>query len=336
MLEAEMRATADVHEPGALGSEPRPAFAPARRAGGRASAVGAFYVIISALAFGSMPIFARTAYASGVDTETLLLLRFSIASVLTWVIFAIRRARLPRGPGLAVLVGMGAIGYAGQAFSYFTALTLASAGLTALLLYLYPALVAILSRVLFRHRLSRVQIAAIAMALGGSVFTVGRPGEGQPLGIAFAVLAAIIYAVYIIAGSRLPGDVTPTASTAVVTTAAAAVYLAVAAFRGVHLPATAVGWAAVVTIAVVCTVVAIAFFLAGLDRLGPVSASTYSTLEPVSTLALAALLLGERVTLGRAFGGALILAAVVLLARAEAPPATSPDPGAIGSRGASR
>jgi len=315
--------------PATRGRELRPEAVAARPSRARASAVGGLYVAVSAVAFGSMPIFARAAYAAGVDPETLLLLRFAIAALVMWGICALRRARVPRGRSLLLLLGMGAVGYAGQAFSYFKALTLASAGLTALLLYLYPALVAVLSRVVLRHRLSRLQVAAVGMSLLGSVLTVGRPGEGRPLGVALGMLAALIYAVYILVGSRLPADVTPTASTAVVTSAAAAVYGAVALVHGVRLPRTPAGWGAVGALAIVCTVVAITFFLAGLDRLGPVRASTYSTLEPVSTLAFAALLLGEEITVPRLLGGGLILAAVLLLARAEAPPAPSPDPGAV-------
>ncbi len=49
-------------------------------------------------------------------------------------------------PSLGALVLLGALGYGGQAFSFFTALTLAPAGVVALLLYLHPALVALLPR----------------------------------------------------------------------------------------------------------------------------------------------------------------------------------------------
>lgn len=284
---------------------------------GRRSALGAAYILASALCFGSMPIFARAAYAAGTDTSTLLFLRFSIAAALMWIVFALKRTRLPRGKGLAMLAGMGAVGYAGQAFSYFTALTLASAGLVALLLYLYPALVTLLSRVVLGHPLSALQLAAVAIALVGSVLTIGRAGDGTPLGIFFGLLAAFIYAGYILTGSLLPRDVTPTASSTVVATSAAAVYAAVGAARGLRWPATASGWGAVAAIAVVCTVLAIAFFLAGLERIGPVRASIYSTVEPAFTLVLAAALLGEEVTALRVAGGALILGAVVLLARAD-------------------
>jgi drug/metabolite transporter (DMT)-like permease len=74
----------------------------------------------------------------------------------------------------------------------------------------------------------------------------------------------------------------------------------------------------VAAIAVVNTVLAVALFLVGVQRLGPVRASVYSTLEPATTLVLAAVLLGEQVTPLRVVGGALILGAVVLLARGEA------------------
>jgi drug/metabolite transporter (DMT)-like permease len=313
---------------------PDPGPESARGPGARRArtAAGVAYIVLSALGFASMAVFARHAYASGVDTATLLLLRFSIAGAILWLVFAARRARLPRGKGLLMLVGMGAVGYAGQAFSFFTALTLASAGLATLLLYLYPALVAVLSRVVLRHPLTRLQLGAIAMALAGSALTIGWAVDGSALGVFFGVLAASIYACYILTGSRLPADVTPTASAAVVTTSAAVVYCVVAALRGARWPATAGGWLAVVAIAGVSTAMAIAFFLEGLERLGPVRASVYSTLEPVFTLVLAGTLLGERATpLGLA-GGALILAAVLILARSDARRAAPPDPGA-GPRG---
>jgi drug/metabolite transporter (DMT)-like permease len=93
------------------------------------------------------------------------------------------------------------------------------------------------------------------------------------------------------------------------------------------LPAVPAGWGAVLAIALVCTVAAIALFLAGLERLGPVKASIYSTVEPAFTILLAAIFLGERMTLLRGAGGALILAAVIVLARGDLARAASEQPG---------
>jgi drug/metabolite transporter (DMT)-like permease len=264
-----------------------------------------------------MAILARFATAAGTDTGTLLLLRFAIAAAVLWLLVAARREPVPRGRELAILVGMGAVGYAGQSFAYFSALERASAGLVALLLYLHPVMVALLARVVLHQRLGRLQVVAIGLAVAGSALTVGKAADGTPLGVGLGLTAAAVYAVYILVGSRLAPSASPAASTAVVVTSAGAVFATFAAARGVRLPGTPAGWAAVLAIALVCTVAAVALFLAGLARVGPVRATIYSTVEPAFTIALAAVLLGERLTLLRTLGAALILGGVLLLARAD-------------------
>jgi drug/metabolite transporter (DMT)-like permease len=80
-----------------------------------------------------------------------------------------------------------------------------------------------------------------------------------------------------------------------------------------HWPAGAGGWAALTAIAVCSTVIAILTFFAGLQRLGAGRASMLSTLEPVVTVLLAAMLLGETLSVAQLGGGALILAGVLWL-----------------------
>jgi drug/metabolite transporter (DMT)-like permease len=58
-------------------------------------------------------------------------------------------------------------------------------------------------------------------------------------------------------------------------------------------------------------------FLAGLERIGPTNAAMLSTLEPVVTVLLAVVLLGEVLQPVTLAGGGLILAAVLLLTRSE-------------------
>ena len=287
---------------------------PARR--GRVAA-GIAFTLASGLCFGTMPVLAKFAYQGGTNVPTLLLLRFSLAAACLWGLLLYKGLPVPRGRWLGLLVLLGSVGYAGQSFCFFTAITMASVGLISLLLYLYPALVAILGWAVLRHRISGLQAVAIAIALAGSALTIGRAGDGSFLGILLGMLAALTYSCYILAGSRIPASISPIAASAVIITAAAGTYAGAAAVRGVQLPVTAGGWWAVAGVAVVCTVLAVLFFFEGLERVGPVRASVYSTVEPVCTLALAATLLGESITAARVLGGVLILAAVLLLAREE-------------------
>ena len=277
---------------------------------------GILFIIISAAAFGTLAILGRYAYADGLDTFTLLFLRFTFSALIMAGLLVARREGLPRGRPLALLVGMGAIGYVGQSFCYLTATQYASAGLVALLLYLYPVFVAILSVIFLKEKLNRVKVMALALATCGVALIVDPQG-GQWLGILLALGAAAIYSVYIIVGTGVMKKVSAMPSSTVIFASAGFVYGVLMALKGPHWPATASGWLTVAATVLIATVIPVATFLAGLKRIGPTDASMLSTLEPVVTVLLAALLFQEKLQPITLLGGGLILAAVILLTRSE-------------------
>jgi len=231
-------------------------------------------------------------------------------------LLAVRREAWPRGSALLRLIGMGALGYVGQSFSYLTATQYASAGLVALLLYLYPAFVAILSAIFLKETFTPIKMAALALATFGAALTA-NPQGGAWTGILLAIAAAAIYSVYIIVGAGVLKQVSAFQSSAVIFASAGAVYTALALARGPQLPHSGAGWAAVIAIVLIATVIPVVTFLAGLRRIGPTNASMLSTVEPIVTVLLAALLFGEVLKTESLIGGALILIAVLMLARGE-------------------
>jgi drug/metabolite transporter (DMT)-like permease len=283
-------------------------------------ALGITYIIISAASFGTLAILGHYARAAGIDTFTLLFLRFTIAALIMAGILLLRREGLPRGKPLALLIGMGAIGYVGQSFCYLTATQYASAGLVALLLYLYPVFVAILSVIFLKERLNRVKVIALALATTGVALIVDPQG-GQWLGIALAIGAAAIYSVYIIVGAGVMKTVSAISSSTVIFASAGLVYGVLMALNGPRWPTTTDGWLIVAATVLIATVIAVVTFLAGLKRIGPTDASMLSTLEPVVTVTLAALLLDETLQPITLLGGVLILIAVIVLTRSELRPA---------------
>jgi drug/metabolite transporter (DMT)-like permease len=106
-------------------------------------------------------------------------------------------------------------------------------------------------------------------------------------------------------------------SSTVIFASAGAVYGALTAVSGAHFPQTGAGWAAVGAIVIVATVIPVVTFLAGLQRIGPTNASMLSTLEPVVTVILSAMLFGDVLKPVILAGGLLILMAVIILARSE-------------------
>jgi drug/metabolite transporter (DMT)-like permease len=278
---------------------------------------GILLIAISAASFGTLAIFGRFLYADGLDIFTMLFLRFGVAALVMMVILLARKEKFPRGRILLQLIGMGALGYVGQSFSYLTAIKYASAGLVALLLYLYPMFVFVLSVIVLHEKATWVKIVAIISALLGTALTVD-PAGGQLLGILLAISAALIYSVYIIVGTNVMKHVSAVQSSVVIFASAGAVYGILMVFNGLHLPSTSSGWINTVGIVLVATVIPVVAFLAGLERIGPTSAAMLSTLEPVVTVLLAAWIFGERLQSIALFGGGMILIAVIMLTLGEA------------------
>lgn len=279
---------------------------------------GVILVSISGIAFGCMPIFAIYAYQAGVDPVTLLFLRFLTAGLFMLMVMLVKKTPFPKGRSLLGLVGMGAIGYVGQSLCYFTALTLASAGLVALLLYLYPVLVMALSTIILKEPLTRFKIVVALLALCGAVLVIGPERDGQPLGIVLGIGAALIYSIYILVGNRILRDEAAFPSSAVIMMSAGAAFGLLVAVQGIHLPVSPKGWVAIFALAIVSTIIAILTFMVGMQKVGATNAALISTLEPLVSVTLAAWLLGESLTFVKLVGGGLILSAVLILAKGSA------------------
>jgi drug/metabolite transporter (DMT)-like permease len=190
---------------------------------------------------------------------------------------------------------------------------------TSVLLYTYPVIVTVLSRPIYGVPLTRRRLMALALALAGA-FMVASPSGGLRLeGVLLGLLSAVFYSAYILTGKRVLEDVDPWLATAVISISAGVAYLAFGvASRSYAPPLNVTAWLAVLGLAIISTVVGAGAFLAGLRLTDPGRASLISTLEPVSTTILAALIFGELLGPGQLAGGALVLVSVLAIARAPA------------------
>ena len=283
---------------------------------------GVLMVVVSSVAFGMMPLFARLAYGEGVSTISLLFFRFGIAAIVMTAVVALRGDRFPRGASLVGLSLMGGVGYVGQAYSFFSAMTLANVGLAVILLYLYPTIVAVLSVVFFRERLTPLRATAVGAAFVGTVLTVGPQLDARPLGILFGVASAVLYSGYIMVGTKALKNTSPLSGSVIVMASAGIVLGALTAAQGLTVPTSFVGWTGILGVAIISTVFAVTLFLVGITAIGPTNASVLSTFEPVTAVVLAALFLNEPIGVSVVAGGALILGAAIILARTSDHPAT--------------
>ena len=224
-----------------------------------------------------------------------------------------RGARCGRSPaGRCSCPSASGVWYVTNSATYYAGITTVPLGLAALIIYIYPPVVAVLALRLGRPLEGRrawtalaIAVLGVALAVGGIDTTTAPPLEGLLLIIA----SPLVYAVWIIMAARHSGERSDRtgheaddgASTsvigAVMLTSTAAVYWVVNLAIG-HpvLPPDIPGpaWPGIIAVALVAGFVPMQAFYAGAQRVGAAQASLISTVEPLWTIVAAALLFGER------------------------------------------
>jgi drug/metabolite transporter (DMT)-like permease len=284
-------------------------------------------IAASAVAFGALAVFGKLAFDAGVGVITLLFVRFAVAAAVLWIATLRTRGAFSGTGRRTVLaaLALGAVGYAMQAGLFFAALTRMDASLLSMVLYTYPAMVTLAAITLGRETANRRRVGALLVSSGGvALVLVGAGAEGFDwLGAAMGLGAALTYSAYILVSDHVTVGVPALPLSALVTTGAAVTFgLAGAATGTLEAGFAGEGWLWLAAMALVSTVTPVLLFFAGLRRVGPSMAAILSTLEPPTTVVLAFAAFGESPTVVQLTGGALVLAAVLVLQ--HRPAATTP------------
>jgi drug/metabolite transporter (DMT)-like permease len=285
---------------------------------------GTSLAILSSAAFASLGVLGTFAFQEGVNLLTMLAGRFTLASLVFWIILRRRGTALPPLRVTLAALALGAGVYALESGLLFAALDrLQNAALLDLLLYAYPAIVTIAVVAMGRERLTGRRVAALAVSSLGVVLVVagGAAGALDAIGVAMAIGAAVLYSAYVLVADALLRRTDALAVATLTSTGAAIAFVATALATGsLQSHVTLIGTSCIVAIAVVSTVLALLASFGALERLGPSKASIVSTVEPPLTAVLAAVFLGVALAPVQIAGGVLVLSAVVILqARLQVP-----------------
>lgn len=287
---------------------------------------GVLLALLSAASFSTLGLFAKLIYAEGFSVPQTLAWRFTVAALVLWSITLARGAwRRPLHEYRDAFL-LGLLGFSPQAGMFFMTVRYLDPGLATLLLYLYPSFVVIFGA-LFMHIVPRkAQVVAVMLSLIGCAMTLWTRGSYPLIGYVWGLSVAILYAVYLVTGERIVSRLDPLFATTNLMSAAALVYWTITLASGtVSIPGSAITVLGILGLGTLASVVPILTLFASIRRIGAADASLVSTVEPLFTIVLSALLLGERLTGMQLSGGAVILGAVLVLnMKAPAPRVVSP------------
>ncbi len=291
-------------------------------------------VVVSAACFGTLAVLTPLAYQAGADPLQLLAWRFASAALLFACVVAVRDARALAvgGRDLLRFSVLALTGYGAASVCFFFALKFADAAVVAVLLYAYPALVTVASWVVLGEKATWSRGVAVLVTFAGCATVVGLFGGVERVswpGIVLGIGAAVGYTLFNLLSHRwLPGRSQFVMMT--YTFGIAAVGAAVLSLAG-GLTLFPVrwdfrAWWLLGAIVLVPTFAAIILYLEGIRGLGPSQAAVVSTLEPLFTIILAWMILGQRLSWVQAIGATLVLGGVVaseIAARTALPPGSA-------------
>jgi len=274
-------------------------------------ALGLAILAVSIPCYSLSVIMARAIYEHGGNALACLVVRMGFFATALHIYFRImgQSPWLPRRECIASLA-LGCLS-AAQSFAYYKSFEYIPVSLAALVLYTYPPVVAVATRLMSRAPLTPLTIGAlIAAFVGVGLVLQVSFSTLDPLGLAYGFAAALGMATTTIISSRILARADSRRMTLHIAMSAFTIYLAAALVTGgVTWPRDTSGWLLLGLLPAVYLVASLGWYTT-LPMLGPMKVTLMSNAEPIFTVTFAALLLGEFLSPVQMGGAALIVGAI--------------------------
>ena len=284
-------------------------------------------VALAAVCWGSVGVLVRWSGMEGHEPQ-LVLLRSALAAAFFCgtALLSGRGHQLRPGRKPALLFASGLL-LTFHWVVFFKAINSLALGQAVFITYLAPVLVAALAPLLLRERLEGITVTALLLALAGLfLFTLTASGEGRlrPEGLAFALLAALSYALLLIILKRLREEVHTLTIAFYQSLVNVVVLLPFVGFR--PFPATGVNWPSVLVLGLFHTGLVGLLYINAVKGVKAQHVGVISYLEPLSAYIFGWLALGEGLGWSDLLGGMLILAGGLLVILYRTSAAVGPPP----------
>lgn len=275
---------------------------------------GKICLILSALIYGIAPMLAKIAYMGGVNGMTLTFLRTFLMLPLLFVLMLARgRSFRLNKKELFDIIILGVVGGSFSIISLYAAYDYISTGLATTLHFIYPLIIVVVSALIYREKITNMKLAAVMLVTLGIFLFVDLNTAADKIGVILAVLSGVFYSFYVIymdhSGLDKMDYVKLTFYLMIIMSAGTFIFGA-ATKSIVFNEMSGTAWVFAVIISFLITIGAIPLFQAGVRYEGAPTAGIVSALEPITTIILGALFLGEAMGLVQYFGGAMIILGV--------------------------
>lgn len=267
----------------------------------------------------------KLAFAEGIGVSQLLTLRMAFSLPVYLAVGLIAFSRMRTRPALKIFAAAGGLGLMSYYFSSwmnFEGLKYVSAQLERLILYIYPTMVALMSWIFLKDKITKQHVIALVLAYAGVAILfgaeIGHQGPNAWLGGGLIFAGAFIYAIYVTASKPVIARMGSTLFTAFGMSVASIAFLTQS---GIEMaitpppPVTANGYWLALALAIFCTVIPSFMIAEAISRIGPGPMSAVGGIGPVVAAWAAVVILHEPFGWPHFIAMALTILGVWLLAK---------------------
>ncbi len=258
--------------------------------------------IITGITYGLNPLFAKPLMNAGASTEAILLFRYGIAVILLGAYLLLKKENFRITLKQAgVLLSLGLLYTASSTF-LFEAYKYIASGLATTLVFLFPAMVAIIMVFLKVVPSWPVWLSIAATFAGVMIMTGGAGAEKvNPLGVWFSIASAFVYALFIVIinKSKVISSIPNSLLTFYALLTGTFFFIGRCLFSGADLMAGIDGgmaWCNLIGLAVLPTIVSTASLAVATRNIGATKASVLGVFEPITAILVGTMVFGEALT----------------------------------------
>lgn len=273
----------------------------------------------AAVSYGLNPLGALPLYADGVNTNTVLFFRYSIAVILLAAFMLFKRQSFAvTKKEISVLSVLGVL-FVTSSLTLFLSFHYMAAGIASTLLFVYPVMVAVMMTVFFKEKVTMVTVVSIVLALSGiGLLYKGDNGDVLNMtGVLLVMLSSLTYAVYIIIVNKSPLRMSSIKLTFYVLLIGV-IFIIVYSFAGgsdsyIHILSNPKEWMFASILALFPTVISLLLMVIAVHEIGSTPTAILGALEPMTAVAIGVVLFNEEMTIRMATGMIMILIAVMFI-----------------------
>lgn len=280
---------------------------------------GFVFAVISALFFGSAGIFVKSGSSVDFTPVDLLMLQYLIATAILFIMCLLNyrsKLRLTRDMFIRLLI-QGALGNTLMTVFFYLSFKYLDIAVTTMLLFTYPAMVAMASFIFFKEKVSKTKLFTILGTFLGCFLVLDIFSKSVTinyLGVIFALLSAVFYSFMNLYAEKIVTDVPGLVITFYTTIFSLAVLFIFNYSFITKLGAiTSSSVLNAGLLAFFCEIIPLSLLYESIKYIGPISTSIISSLELPASAIVAFIFLKEKLSTVQILGIILVVFCVIKL-----------------------